>query len=75
MERLWSHIVTSALRRLPKFSHPCSPQMTQSGLIGTLRGGGMAMMIHDARAPEETVLHLSPLVPPEPTGRTAATRL
>ncbi len=26
----------------------------------------MAMMMHDACAPEETVLHLSPLVPPEP---------
>jgi hypothetical protein len=33
------------------------------------------MMIHDARAPEKTVLHLPPMVPSQPTSRITATRL
>jgi hypothetical protein len=35
----------------------------------------MAMMIHDARTPEKTVLDLSPLVPSQSTSRGAATRI
>jgi hypothetical protein len=35
----------------------------------------MAMMIHDARAPEKTLLDLSPLVPRQSTSRGAAARM
>ena len=35
----------------------------------------MAMMIQDARTPEETMLHLPPLVPSRPTSKITATRL
>jgi hypothetical protein len=49
--------------------------MTQAVWTGPLRLTGVAMMIDDARAPEKTLLDLSPLVLSQPTSRGAATRL
>jgi hypothetical protein len=51
------------LRRYSEVSNPCFPKLATPSDLTAAVPGGMAMMIADARAPEKTLFHLSPLVP------------
>ena len=65
-------VVSSALARtLP----PLLSRNDPGSLNGALRLTGTAMMIHDACAPEKTLLDLSSLVPTQCEGRATPARL